>query len=245
MCFNVSLSKDPDFLQRRFNAKFLDPDTFEPMYHSPAFSTPKHPVISNERKDTIQLFDWGLIPHRVKDSKSADDIRFKTFNARSETVFEKPSFRSSIRKRRCLILVDGFFEYHHFKSSKYPYYIYLKDEDAFAFAGIWERWSDPESGEVRNTFSIVTTKANPLLERIHNSKKRMPVILKRDYEARWLDDELDMEEVKRMLVAFDENEIGAHTVSKLISSRGGNKNVKEVTKRYSYDELKPPDLDLF
>jgi putative SOS response-associated peptidase YedK len=127
-----------EYLEGRFNAKFIDPESFEPIYHSSAFSTPNHPVITDSDPEIIQTFSWGLIPSWVKDEEKAKKIAFNTFNARAETIFEKPSFRSSIKKRRCLILVDGFFEWQEVKGKKYPYYIKMSDSEAFALAGIWD-----------------------------------------------------------------------------------------------------------
>ena len=245
MCFNVSITKMTDHLETRFKAEFEDPSDFKPIYHSSAFSTPYHPVITNEAPNKIQFFQWGLIPFWVRDEAQAKKIRFNTFNAKSETIFEKPSFKSSIKNKRCLVLVDGFFEWHEFKGKKYPYFIRMSTSEAFALAGIWESWKNKETGEQKNTFSIITTEANPLLAKIHNTKKRMPVILKVDDETRWLDDELEAEEIKSILIPFDEKYLEAFTVSKLITSRSQDTNVPEAQIETEYEELKTKQTKLF
>lgn len=245
MCFNISITKFKEYLETRFDAKFIDQVSFEPLYHSSSFSIPYHPVITNDAPDKIQTFQWGLIPFWVKDEAKARKIKFNTFNAKAETIFEKPSFKFSIKNKRCLILVDGFFEWHEFKGKKYPYYIKLKNSEAFALAGIWESWVNKKNGDTKNTFSIITTRANKLLEKIHNKKKRMPVILRSKDETRWLDENLDNEEINSLLIPFDDTTLEAFTVSKLISSKGQKTNIPEAIKRFEYDDLKSKQTSLF
>lgn len=233
-----------DILEERFNAKFAEPARYRPIYHVSGFTAPIYPVISNDNTERIQYFQWGLIPSWIKDEKGADSIKLKTLNAKAETIFEKPSFRISIRSRRCLVLVDGFFEWRHEGGQKYPYYIKMKEHVPFALAGIWDEWKNLGSGESVKSFSIITTEANALLEKIHNTKKRMPVILDRSSENRWLAPDLDEEGIKELLVPYDNNDLEVHTVSKLISSKGNNKNVPEVQEKFEYPELKKKQVKL-
>ncbi len=114
----------------------------------------------------------------------------KTFNARSETIDTKPAFRESFISRRCLVPVRGFFEWQHIGGRKIPWYISLRDEDIFSLAGIWDSWK-MKGGVSVNTFSVVTTRANELMSEIHNTKKRMPVILPAAAEKLWLKEELE------------------------------------------------------
>jgi putative SOS response-associated peptidase YedK len=195
--------------------------------------------------DQIQLVRWGLVPFWVKNRKGADEIRFKTLNAKSETIFDKPSFRTSIQTKRCLVIIDGFFEWHHEGSNKYPFYIFKPSQEIFSLAGIWDLWEDKETSETLRTFSIITTEANPLLSEIHNSKKRMPVILSESSEQRWLEADLSREEIESILKPYEQSDLEAHTVSKLISARGKNSNVEEVQKKYEYDEFKSKQANLF
>ena len=188
----------------------------------------------------FQMMQWGLIPFWVKTWNDAESIRKKTINARAETLFEKPSFRYAAENHRCLIPVDGFFEWRYYQKKNYPYYIYLKTHEIFSFAGIYETWSNPESNKMFQTFSIVTTDANPLMAKIHNKKKRMPVILMKDEEMKWLDDSLNSDDLKKLLIPINEDLIDAHTVSKRLTSRTQKRNVPAVLDRFEYPEL--PDL---
>lgn len=237
MCYHLSLGKERDYLEERFQAKFTRPDSYELIYHASAFTAPSLPFIQDEKPNQIQFLKWGLIPHWVKDEESAEQIRFKTANARAETVFEKPSFRDSIRNRRGLVLADGFYEWRGVESRKYPYYIRFKDESAFAMAGIWDRWVNQKTGEVENTFSVITTDANSLIAKIHD-KMRMPVILKQSDEEKWLSEDLEGRDIKEILIPYEEKDMEAYPVSKIISSRKVSSNVEEAIKPFEYPELK-------
>lgn len=246
MCFDISYALKREDIELRFETRFQEPDTYEPVYHVSAFSLPKAPVITNEEERSIKMLNWGLIPFWVKDLKTAEDIRLKTFNARSETIFEKPSFRTSIKNKRCLVIVDGFFEWRLVKDKNYPYYIRSAEGGALAMAGIWDMWINKETEEKLSTFSIITTKANPLLEKIHNKKKRMPAILRKEDEYCWLDADLSKEDVFSILTPIDDSALDAHTVSKLVSNRRTREtNVKEVIMPYEYEELKSEQTKLF
>jgi putative SOS response-associated peptidase YedK len=235
MCFHISLSKDLRAIEKRFDASFFDP-IFEKIYHVSAFSYPRLPVISNDDPSKIQLFTWGLIPLWVKDEEAARKIREQTLNAKAETITVKPSFRQSIKTKRCLVLADGFYEWQHVKNQTFPYYIHLKDSQLFAFAGIWDTWTNKETKESLKTFSIITTQANPLLAVVHNTKKRMPVILRPEDERKWLSD-IPVEEAVSILAPYDEKSMEAHTVSKLITTRGVFTNVPEVMSPYRYEAV--------
>jgi putative SOS response-associated peptidase YedK len=187
MCYTIKIDLTREQLEKRFGAKMDQPDVYKPGERISAFSLPRLPVICSEDPDKISLFFWGLIPFWVKDDKQAGDIRMKTFNAKSETLAEKPSFRNSLNRKRCLVLVNGFYEWHSEEKTKIPYYIGLRDQKAIALAGLYDQWTNRESGESVNTFTIITTRANPMMEEIHNLKKRMPVILDPDAEQLWLD----------------------------------------------------------
>jgi putative SOS response-associated peptidase YedK len=239
LCYHTSLARTADYLEKRFQAKFEQPNLFEPIYHSSGFSAPHHPVISNEAAHSIQFFQWGLIPFWTKDETAAERIRTSTLNARAETIHKKPSFRASIMTKHCLVLVDGFYEWREEGKKKYPYYISLTSNDAFALAGIWDRWLNKATGEVRSTFSIITTKANSLLEQIHNTRKRMPVILRREDEREYLDASLHASEIDGLLQPYNDKEMQAHTVSRLISAKGVNTNVPEVMREFKYEGLDP------
>jgi putative SOS response-associated peptidase YedK len=233
------LARSADYLEKRFHAKFEQRNLFEPIYHHSGFSAPLHPVIANESLQLIRFFQWGLVPFWTKDEAAAERIRTQTLNAKAETIHQKPSFRASIMTKRCLVLVDGFYEWREEGKRKYPYYISLTNNDAFALAGIWDRWENNRTGEVKDTFSIITTRANSLLERIHNTRKRMPVILRQEDETKWLEKDLDKTAIDALLEPFDATQMQAHTVSRLISTKRANSNVPEVMKEYRYEGLDP------
>jgi putative SOS response-associated peptidase YedK len=128
----------------------------------------------------LTTFRWGLVPFWAKDPS----IGNRMINARAETIAEKPSFRTAYRKRRCLILADGFYEWHTEDGVKLPYYISLASGEPFAFAGLWEHWDSKQTDESLETATIVTTGANDFLSRLHH---RMPVVLEPSTAERWMD----------------------------------------------------------
>ncbi len=183
MCYHSKQTKSAQELQHRFNAKFDNIEEYRPSVYN-GFQHPKTPIITNQKTDTIQLYNWGLIPFWAKD----DGIKKNTLNARMETIHEKPSFRNVV-KNRCLILADGFYEWQWLDEKgkkKQKYELTLPENQAFAFAGLWSEWVDKSTGEIRYTYTILTTEANELMAKIHNTKKRMPVIVATDTEQNWL-----------------------------------------------------------
>ncbi len=235
MCFHNSLTIEAIKLEHRFDAQLLG--EYESLYHEKGFGFEKRPIITTEKPQSIQLYNWGLIPHWMKTLDEALKFRGNTLNAVSETVFDKPSFKFSIMKKRCLVPSTGFYEWQDVKGKKYPYFIHLKNEEIFAMAGIYQNWTDNETGEIFNTFSILTTEANPLMATIHNLKKRMPVIIPKEREKEWLNPDLTKEEITSFLAPYDETKMEAHTISKLITSRSENSNVPEVQKEFIYSVL--------
>ncbi|WP_419033682.1 SOS response-associated peptidase, partial [Dysgonomonas gadei] len=179
MCFHNSMSAKAQKLASRYNLKTdiveIYKEILEEQYHVNAFAHSLYPIVTDS--DELQAFNWGLIPSWAKTEEQAKDIENMTINAKADTIFEKPSFRHSILSKRCIVPSTGFFEWRHEGSKKIPYYIRVKDEDIFSMAGIYDVWVNPSTGEIHHSFSIITTDANPLMEYIHNTKKRMPVIL--------------------------------------------------------------------
>jgi putative SOS response-associated peptidase YedK len=234
MCYHYSLTKKQEEILRMIQAEWEQP--FEPVYHTTGFGFPQMPVITSNAPTKVQLFNWGLIPHWVKSIDEADKIRTQTLNARSESIFEKPAFRS-YTKNRCIVLADGFYEWMEYKKKKYPHYVHLEGEELFGFAGLYAAWTDKETGELLNTFTILTTDANPLMAKIHNTKQRMPVILPKEEWKHWLDPLLSKEQMQQMLLPCDERKMEARTISKLITTRGADTNVPDIKEPYQYAEL--------
>ena len=165
-------------------------------------------VISNEKPGELSLYRWGLIPFWAKEAS----IGNKMINAKSETILEKPSFKAPFKSRRCLVLADGFFEWKK-DPVKTPYRITRKDGSAFAMAGIWDQWTSPD-GEIIHSFSILTTGPNTLMEKIHN---RMPVILDREGEKRWIGNE-NPEKLLELLRPCNPSLLTAFPVSTKVNS---------------------------
>jgi putative SOS response-associated peptidase YedK len=243
MCFYYALSQKAQNLKNRYQLKLdleFDPvPDFpgEPHHYVSGFDYPKMPVILGENPARLETPRWGLVPSWVKTMREAEDIRVHTLNARSESVFVKPSFRNAIKRRRCLVPADGFYEWRMYQGKKYPYFIYHRDGEILSFAGIWDEWTDRSTGEVWRTFSILTTEANALLEKIHNTKKRMPVILPPSQEMKWLEKGLSETEVRDLTRPLDAHLLAAHTVGRLITSRTADRNTPEVQQFHDYPEL--------
>ena len=242
MCFFVEINLPRQELQKRFNVPVIEDPRYMPAYFHSAFTKPFLPIITSEQSDIIQFFQWGLIPFWTKNEADAEKIRYMTFNAKAETLWTKPSFRAAARYRRCIILVHGFFEYHTSEKNKIPYYIHLKNNKAFSLAGVYEDWTNPVSGEIHNTISIITTQANPLMSEIHNVKKRMPVILDDDKGKEWINDDVDIKDLKNLLLPYDDKLMDAYTVSPKISMRNPDITDPEIIKPFNYTN---PHLSLF
>jgi len=245
MCYHASLTADATALQQRYDASFPQQTGYRPSFHANAFHFPAWPILTRQEPGRLQLLQWGLIPRWVKSREDADEIRSRTLNAKSETLFEKPSFRQSIAAgRRCLIPATGFYEWYTEGKQKYPFYITTKDQPIVSIAGIWDEWADPDTGEVMPTFSLLTTEANPLLARIHNTKQRMPVLLTPETERAWLHDELTPQDVQDLThQLYPAERMRSHSISKRITSRSDDPNVPEVLEPYSYPELgQKPEL---
>ena len=235
MCYHYSLTKKQEEIMKMIQAEWEMP--FEPIYHINGFDLPLMPVITMQQPEKVQGYSWGLIPHWVATLSEAQKIRTQTLNAKAETLFEKASFKSYISSRRCLVLADGFFEWMDFQKKKYPHYVHLNDNEMFAFAGIYSHWTDKETGELFRTFSIITSDANPLMARIHNMKKRMPVILDQSQWQAWLNPSLFKEQILKMLSPCPDETMRAYSISKLITTRGADTNVPQIKEPFSYPEL--------
>lgn len=170
------------------------------------------PVIIKADEFEMKMMKWGLVPYWAKDPK----IGFKLINARAETITEKPSFKTAFKKRRCLVPADGFYEWDKNKVArvKIPHRFVLKTGELFSFAGLWDAWKTPE-GESLETFTIITTAPNELMEPIHN---RMPVILKSRDEDLWLDPRADQSSLLSLLKPYDSNLMEEYEVSVKVNS---------------------------
>ena len=209
MCGRYSLIADISELQARFDFQGVKSE-YVPRFNV-APTQQVLTVIAQDGARTGQYMRWGLIPPWAKDAR----IGSRMINARAETVAEKPSFRSALRRRRCLVLADGFYEWQKVGAYKRPMRIVMKSGEPFAFAGLWESWKDP-SGEAVRSCTIITTSANDQLRPIHH---RMPVILPRDLEEFWLDSEVQEPSfLSQVLAPYPDNELDAYEVSTLVNT---------------------------
>ncbi len=256
MCYEIrALTLAKKKYAERYGGDYLDikefdriMELFQPLYYASGFDHPDLPVITGEKPAQIQLLNWGLIPFWTKSAAEVVKIQNQTLNARAETIFEKPTFKEAVVNRRCIVVTDGFYEHHHKNGKTFPYHIHLKDDQPMSLAGVWERWK--ADGIERTTVSIITTKANKLMTKIHNNPKlsegpRMPVILSRENEKEWLfTDEPTPEKLESLLVPFDESVMEAYTVPRLKGkSAVGNK--EEALKNKEYPELTTIQTGLF
>ena len=167
------------------------------------------------------------------------DIPHNTLNAIGEEVLNKPTYKNAALKRRCLVLASGFYEWRHFtpqgsRDTAYPYYITVKEQEYFFMAGIYNPWVDQTSGELVDSFSILTTAANPLMEKIHNKKKRMPVILPEDQAELWIKDDLSIEQIATLArFQLPAEQLEFHTIRKDF------RQLDEPREAFLYEELPP------
>lgn len=210
MCGRFTLTTDTKKLAEAF-VDYELPAELLPRYNI----APTQPVavIANNGQQKIELFQWGLIPAWAKDPK----IGSRMINARSETLAEKPSFKNAYKRRRCLVLADGFYEWKKAEGSrtKTPIYIRLASGEPFGFAGLWESWHGPDGAHMLSC-TIITTTPNQLLAEIHD---RMPVILPGQAYEQWLDPaERAPDQLQGLLKPYPAAEMSAHPVSTLVNN---------------------------
>jgi putative SOS response-associated peptidase YedK len=234
MCFTVNVNLIKEELQNRYGATLIDPDKYRPSYYYHAFGLPSVPAICSGSPSSIRLLRWGLIPSWTKSIDDANIIRYKTFNARAESLAEKPSFSFSLRSKRCIIPVKGFYEWQHVGKEKIPWYIYHSENEVLSIAGLYENWIENNTGEEFNTFSIITTEANDLMAEIHNSGKRMPVILNRSSESSWIDLSASQADALNLLKPCPSGILKAHTIGPLINSRSADRNTPDLIQPFNY-----------
>jgi putative SOS response-associated peptidase YedK len=208
MCGRFSITAQQDVLEKFFGATFKD--EFKPRYN--VAPTQKAPIIMNSAPDEIHMVRWGLIPSWAKDEK----IGYKLINARKEGIQEKPSFRSSFKSKRCLVLTDGFYEWKKSGSNKIPYRIVEKSGEPFALAGLYDEWNG------KKTFTIITVPPSKVMKGIHD---RMPAIIKKEDRNSWLVSD-NLEKVHELLQSYEE--LRAYPVSNLVNSP--RNDVPEVVK---------------
>ena len=208
MCGRYSLIADIGELEERFG---FDGNHLN---HAPSYNivpTQMALTVTNGGGRHASYMRWGLIPSWAKSAS----VGSRMINARAETVAERPSFRTALRRRRCLVLADGFYEWQRTGSKSRPMRIMMASGEPFAFAGLWDAWRDPK-GELVRSCTIITTAANDLLSPIHD---RMPVILPREMEPLWLDHDVqDPADLGDILTPYPAGPMKVYEVSTLVNS---------------------------
>lgn len=210
MCGRFTLSQSPESLEAAFRLPTVP--AIPPSYNiAPSQPVPvvRQPGEVADRELTFLL--WGLVPSWSKDPKMGSRL----INARAETVTEKPAFRSAFKRRRCLVVADGFYEWQRSDGQKQPFYFCIDDRQPFGFAGLWEHWEGGD-GSVIESCTILTTAANEVLRPIHD---RMPVILPPDQYDLWLDSSIQAaDRLLPLLKPYEPTQMQAYPVSPKVNS---------------------------
>ena len=223
MCGRYIEVQKIEVIEKRFNVKAPEGLGYKPSYNvSPGQFAP---VITNEKPDEVQMFQFGLTPFwskkpmymfnaRAEGDKNKEDDPHYTG---SKEIYKKPAFRKPIRSQRCLVIADAFIEGTTDERLDKPFVVYLKNENRpFAFAGIWDTWKSKERNEVLHTFSIITTVANKLIQKIPHH--RSPVILPGEYERKWLSNDIELDDILGMLKPYPAEQMNAYPVSNKIKN---------------------------
>jgi putative SOS response-associated peptidase YedK len=192
MCYSNSSTSTTLQLAERYQKLIPDNPAELQYYFASGFQFPMWPIVTKDL--ALEQMRWGLLPHWFK-GYNWKDFAAKTLNARIETCSEKVAYKHLVLSKRCLIPSSGFFEWQAVGQHKIPYFIRFKDIEIFSFAGLYDTWLDAQSGNLVKTFTIITTEANELMARIHNVKKRMPLILSKDEETSWLNGKLFIDDI--------------------------------------------------
>lgn len=253
MCGRYILVQKIEVIEKRFNITVAGDFEYSPSYNISPGSYAA--VISDENPRTLSLYQFGMTPFWAKKP-------MYLFNARAEGdsnqenapgykgargIIIKPAFRKPIRSQRCLVIADAFIEGTINEKLSKPFLVYLKDrERPFAFAGLWDSWVNRETGEVIRSFAIVTTVANELLQRLPHH--RSPVILPRKYEQDWLNNDLPLADVTRMLEPFPADRMNAYPIDPAVKNprKNGPELIKPIGQRLvpEYDIKKSTDVNL-
>jgi putative SOS response-associated peptidase YedK len=208
MCYHYAIKTEKKTLEQNTNLLFEDNNSWKSTEKINCFTHPMLPVVINEDKKQLKLLQWGLIPFWSKTSK----LEVNMANAKCEEIFEKPSWKNPILNRRCLIPATGFYEWKLEGKKKIPYFIFLPNQTLFYFGGIWDRWINNSTGETIESFSIITTPANTLMEEIHNTKKRMPLIISDHFANNWLENKTNKFEISKLIVPYDTHLMSAEKI---------------------------------
>jgi putative SOS response-associated peptidase YedK len=215
MCYVIGV-KIPKKQTIKIGNSLLDLDAIDIPVQS-GFAYDKWPVIFNEPLLRPGLMHWELIPHWVHNEKELSESRKKytTLNIKAETILSNKVAQSSIHTHRCLVLASHFFEWQQIEKEKYPHLISIKESPLFYIAGVWNTWTNQNTGEIKNSFGIITTEANGLMSKIHNIKKRMPTILEENAAKSWVNENLNDAQILELAkYQINDSQMSAYTVAK-------------------------------
>lgn len=230
MCYSVSNTKSQKEAEALTKAKWKASIPYKPYFHLSAFNFPNLHIQSLAEPQYLTTATWGLIPEWASSDVASFRKKYHTFNARSEELFHSNVYAGSLQTQRCLIWADGFFEPHHISKKSIPYYCYIPEKSnsqsrqLFAFAGLY---SQVNEGQL--TCTIITTEANDFFVEIHNLKKRMPLVLKSELHASWLDPTLNNQQINALLKdGFTPKTFKAHPVSSLLYQPKVDTNIPSI-----------------
>ncbi|NNE31790.1 MAG: SOS response-associated peptidase [Winogradskyella sp.] len=243
MCYSTALRKqkeqiEKELKQQQIRAEFSSTSQFQPYYHLNGFTYGNLHIIKMDDTETIFDAKWGLIPDWAIHNPENFRKKSNTLNARSESIFERASYKESAANKRCLILADGFFEPHHENGQAIPYFCFQPTTEnptgsLFLFAGLYN-----ELEENNLTATILTTQANAFFEEVHNKGKRMPLILDNHYFEDWLDEGISEQEINEIIaIGFTKTEFKAHPVSKDLYKKGIDTNKPYIVEEVQKDTL--------
>lgn len=214
MCGRGSLTKVESELEQRFDATFYSEDLerYQPLPSFNIAPTHWHPVVPQDDSKHFRYFKWGLIPFWAKDAK----IGSKMINARIETLTVKPSYRTALESRRCIVPMDGFYEWKKGEGRrKQPFRVGVRGGGVFFMAGLYDHWKDPATSQLISSFTIITMPANPFMESIHD---RMPAMLLPEEESHWIQPDLTSDQALKLLQPYPDELMSAYPVSDAVNS---------------------------
>lgn len=235
MCFSYSVNLQGKTIPNDLNIS-ISKDSQQLGFFFNGFDHPQLPIVS--RIGEIEMAQWGIIPKWIKSNQEASEISKKTLNARIESIDSKPSFSVAWQNNPCLVLASGFFEWQHRNNKKNPFYIFPKYNEILLFGGIYNDWFDPNLSKWIRTYSIITRRANSLMSEIHNTKKRMPLIIPHNLANDWISG--DSKERFKISNEDSENYLTAHEVDPRLNSQKNNRNEAWAIEKYI-----PPQTTLF
>jgi putative SOS response-associated peptidase YedK len=215
MCGRSSITKTEKQIEERFNATFYSDELerYNPLPNYNVAPTHMHPLITSVESDRLHIYRWGLVPFWAKDEK----VGYNMINARIESLLEKPSFKNLVASKRCIVPMDGFYEWKTTGKEKQPFRIFTRDQEIFSVAGLFDTWSKPDGG-LLYSFTIVTLPANEFMQEVHD---RMPAILMPENEKDWLLSDQSPIDLLTLLTQYDSHQMEKYPVNPKVG------NVKE------------------